>query len=180
MVYLVSNTSVGGLTPVNNRAPTMMIGVSASYNLILSIFNLYSIYVSSYLAIQPFIPLQWRHDGCHGVSNHQPHHCLLNRLLRRKSKKTSKLCVNSFCVRNSPVTGEFPAQMASNAENVSIGWRHHASSCPSIHTHIDPCIHIDYGFARIFTVPLHSPNGWGCAKGLSLRSEKRWEFSLVT
>ena len=23
-------------------------------------------------------------------------------------------------------TGDFPAQMASNAENVSIGWRHHA------------------------------------------------------
>ena len=26
----------------------------------------------------------------------------------------------------SPGTGEFPAQMASNAENVSIWWRHHA------------------------------------------------------
>ena len=25
----------------------------------------------------------------------------------------------------SPGTGEFPAQMASNAENVSIWWRHH-------------------------------------------------------
>ena len=24
-----------------------------------------------------------------------------------------------------PVTGEFPAQMASNAENASIWWRHH-------------------------------------------------------
>ena len=28
-------------------------------------------------------------------------------------------------VGNSPVTGEFPAQKASNAENVSIWWRHH-------------------------------------------------------
>ena len=26
---------------------------------------------------------------------------------------------------NSPVTSEFPIQMASNAENVSIWWRHH-------------------------------------------------------
>ena len=26
---------------------------------------------------------------------------------------------------NSPVTGEFPAQTASDAENVSIWWRHH-------------------------------------------------------
>ena len=28
---------------------------------------------------------------------------------------------------NSPLTGEFPAQMASDAENVSISWRHHVS-----------------------------------------------------
>ena len=54
------------------------------------------------------IPLQWRHNGLDSVSNHQPHHCLLNRLFERRSKKTS-----------------FPAQMASNAENVSIWWRHH-------------------------------------------------------
>ena len=29
-----------------------------------------------------------------------------------------------FCVWNSPLTGEFPAQRGSNAENVSIWWRH--------------------------------------------------------
>ena len=28
---------------------------------------------------------------------------------------------------NSPETGEFPAQMASNAENVSIWWSHHGN-----------------------------------------------------
>ena len=43
---------------------------------------------------------------------------------RRRSKKTSKLRVTGLCEGNSPVTGEFPAQMASNAENVSIWWRH--------------------------------------------------------
>ena len=37
----------------------------------------------------------------------------------------SKLRVTGLCVGNSPGTGEFPAQMASNAENVSIWWRHH-------------------------------------------------------
>ena len=42
-----------------------------------------------------------------------------------RSKKTSKLCVTGLCAGNSPGTGEFPAQMASNAENVSIWWRHH-------------------------------------------------------
>ena len=40
------------------------------------------------------------------------------------SKKTSKLRVTGLCAGNSPGTGEFPAQGASNAENVSIWWRH--------------------------------------------------------
>ena len=39
--------------------------------------------------------------------------------------KKTKLRVTGLCVGNSPETGEFPAQMASNAENVSIWWRHH-------------------------------------------------------
>ena len=69
--------------------------------------------------------LRWRHNGCDSVSNRQPHHCLLNRLFRRRSKKTSKLRVTGLCVVNSPGTGEFSAQMASNAEKVSIWWRHH-------------------------------------------------------
>ena len=63
--------------------------------------------------------LQWRHNERDGVSNHQPHDCLLNCLFRRRSKRTSKLRVTGLCVENSPVTGEFPAQMASNAENTS-------------------------------------------------------------
>ena len=76
----------------------------------------------------PFLSLQWRHNGCDGVLNHQPHHCLLSRLFRRRSMKTSKLRVTGLCAGNSPVTGEFPAQMASNAENVSIWWRHHVNT----------------------------------------------------
>ena len=43
-------------------------------------------------------------------------------------KITSKLRVTGLCAGNSPVTVEFPAQRASNAENVSIWWRHHATS----------------------------------------------------
>ena len=71
-------------------------------------------------------PLQWRHNGPDSVSNHQPHDCFLNRLFRHRSKKTSKLRVTGLCAGNSPEAGEFPAQMASNAENVPIWWRHHA------------------------------------------------------
>ena len=50
---------------------------------------------------------------------------LLNCFFKLRSKKTSKLRVTGLCAGNSPVTGEFPAQMASNAENVSVWWRHH-------------------------------------------------------
>ena len=71
--------------------------------------------------------LLWRHNGHDSVSNHQPHDCLLNRLFRRKSKKISKLRVTSLSAGNSPETGKFPAQIASNAENVSIWWRHHVT-----------------------------------------------------
>ena len=55
------------------------------------------------------VALQWRHNGRAGVSNHQSHDCLLNRLFRRRSNKTSKLRVTGLCAGNSPVTGEFHA-----------------------------------------------------------------------
>ena len=72
--------------------------------------------------------LRWRHNEHDGVSIHQRFDCLLNRLFRRGSKKTSKLRVTGLCEGNSPVTGEFPAQRASNAENVSIWWRHRGTA----------------------------------------------------
>ena len=75
----------------------------------------------------PGTTLQWRHNEHDSVSNYQPHDCLLNRFFGRRSKKTSKLRVTGLCVGNSPGTGEFPAQRASNVENVSIWWRHHES-----------------------------------------------------
>ena len=69
--------------------------------------------------------LRWRHNGHGGVPNHQPHGCLFNRLFRLRTNETATLRVTGLCVRNSPVTSEIPAQMASNAENVSSWWRHH-------------------------------------------------------
>ena len=77
---------------------------------------------------------QWRHNGHDSVLNHQPHHCLLNLLFGRRWKKASKLRGTGLWVGNSPGTGEFPAQMASNAENVSIWWRHHCSWNPLVTT----------------------------------------------
>ena len=46
--------------------------------------------------------LHWRHNDQDSVSNHQPRGCLLNRLFRRRSKKTSKLRVTGLCAGNSP------------------------------------------------------------------------------
>ena len=51
----------------------------------------------------PFcLKLRWRHNGHGGVSNHRPHHCLLDRLFGCRSKNTSKLRVPGLCVGNSP------------------------------------------------------------------------------
>ena len=42
--------------------------------------------------------------------------CLLSRLFRRRSTKTSKFRVTGLCEGDSPVTGEFSAQRASKAD----------------------------------------------------------------
>ena len=44
--------------------------------------------------------LLWLHNGCNGVSNHQPYDCLLNRWSRRRSKTASKLRVICLCAGN--------------------------------------------------------------------------------
>ena len=43
----------------------------------------------------------------------------------RRWKKPPKLRATGLCAGNLLGNGEFPAQMASNAENVYIWWRHH-------------------------------------------------------
>ena len=51
---------------------------------------------------RPWYALRWHHNDRDGVSNHQPYDCLLYRLFRCRSKKTSKLRVTGFCAGNSP------------------------------------------------------------------------------
>ena len=67
------------------------------------------------------VPLRWRHNGCDCVSNHRRLPCLLYRVFFQAKKERSKLRPTVLC----EVTGEFPAQRASNAENISIWRRHH-------------------------------------------------------
>ena len=56
----------------------------------------------------PYATLQWRHNDRDGVSNYQCLESLLIRLVRRRSKNISKLCVTGLCGENPPVTGGFP------------------------------------------------------------------------
>ena len=50
--------------------------------------------------------------------------------IRAQIKETSKLRVTGLSAGNSLGTGEFPAQIASNAEHVSIWLRHHVDYFP--------------------------------------------------
>ena len=71
--------------------------------------------------------LHWCRNERDIISNQRRLDCLLNRLFGCISKKTSKIRVTGLCEGNSPATREFPAQRASNAENVFTWWRHHVS-----------------------------------------------------
>ena len=86
--------------------------------------------------------LYWRHNERDDVSNHQLHDCLLKHLFRHRSKEKSKIRATGLCVGNSPVTGEFLAQIASNSDNVSIWWRHHGCTLTFNQTYDCMLIHI--------------------------------------
>ena len=129
--------------------------------------------------------LLWRHNGHDCVPNHQPHHCLLSCLFGRRSKKTSKLRITGLCVGNSPGTGEFPAQMASNAEKVSIWWRHHVyiymsysssihtgkrSPCwPSVGPSFTPCTPVA-GMVRLTNVKITKTTDWHVCDSFQVES----------
>ena len=70
-----------------------------------------------------FFPLQWRHHERLGVSNHRQLN--LSGADQRKHQSSASLAF----VRKSTVTYGFQSQKASNAENVSIWWRHYALAC---------------------------------------------------
>ena len=72
--------------------------------------------------------LQWRHNEREGV----PNHCVwivcstvCSGAYQRKYQSSASL---SLCEWNPAVTGGFPTQRASNAENVFIRWRRHVNS----------------------------------------------------
>ena len=79
-----------------------------------------------------WMSIQWHHNEHDGVSNHRRLDGLFNRLFSRISQKTSNLSVTGLSEGTPPVTGGFPSQEASNAENVSIWWCHHGKIRPRL------------------------------------------------
>ena len=69
--------------------------------------------------------LQWRHNERHFVSDHQLHDSLLNRFFQTQINENIKALRHWPLCGKFTGTGEFPAQITSNAENISIWWRHH-------------------------------------------------------
>ena len=68
---------------------------------------------------------QWRHNERDGVSIYRRLGCLIKRLFRRRWNETSLLRIIGLSFGYIPAIGEFPAQRASNVENVSISRGHH-------------------------------------------------------
>ena len=76
--------------------------------------------------IEGLAQLRWRHNGRDGVSNHQLHDLFTQPCIRAQINENMK--VPRHWPLRGEFTGEFPAQRVSNAENVSIWWRHHAAA----------------------------------------------------
>ena len=57
-------------------------------------------------------------------------------LVQAQIKKTLNSTSLVFGEGNSPVTGEFPAQRASDTEYVSIGWRHNENNLNFLIYHV--------------------------------------------
>ena len=82
-----------------------------------------------------------------------------------------KLRVTGICEGNSPVTGEFPTQSTSNAENVSIWWRHHEFRTIRMTT-ITASVHLDIAALKFLkswekdVLLLSSLVPWRCGSGM--------------
>ena len=83
--------------------------------------------------------------------------------------KHQNLRVIGLCGGNSPGTGKFPAQMASNAENVSIWWRHHHASISTMSANAKD----GWRIAQLFTYQNSTGRHWSPQFISKLRFRKR-------
>ena len=82
-----------------------------------------------------YVALRWRHNGRDWHLKSPASRLFTQPFIQTQIKENIKALCHWLCAGNSSGTGEFPARMASNAENVSIWWRHHGIS--QQHDHCD-------------------------------------------
>ena len=122
--------------------------------------------------------LHWRHNDHDGVSNHQLHGCLLNRLFRRRSKKTSKLRVTGLCAGNSPGPVNSPhkgpvTRKMFPFDDVIMDRRYHGDIHSRMHTRISStrrCIKKRNG--------VRSPATWPWWLNKSLYKHSYWNIDI--
>ena len=76
--------------------------MTSSRSVLVVLYSYWSIHLPVLFWVVWLTALLWRHNEHDSVSYHQPRGCLLDRLFRRRSKKTSKLRVTGLCAGNSP------------------------------------------------------------------------------
>ena len=94
-------------------------------NIVCYRFISHSSQVSPYHIKVIWFSLQWRHNVHDGVSNHQPHHCLLNRFSSADQRKHQSSASLAFVwgLHRWPVNS--PCEWPVTRKNISIWWRHH-------------------------------------------------------
>ena len=103
--------------------------------------------------ILPFA-LQWHHKGHDSISSYQPRDCLFIRLYRWKKTLWG-----------------IAAQMASNAENVSIWSRHHDNTRHQSHAIVQLCQWSNYEASTIIDPMVH--------KGLIMKRKKKHTIASI-
>ena len=99
--------------------------------------------------------LQWRHNGRDGVSNHQPHHCLLKRLLGADQRKQQSSALLTFVggIHRRPVNsrhkGPVTQKMFLFDDVIMVLWNMISTACPE-----SPyCVkHLKYDITCVFRV----------------------------
>ena len=90
------------------------------------------------------------HHKSGGVSNHQPHDCLLNRLFRRRSKKTSKLRVTGLCVGIPRTNGQPVTRKMFPFDDVIMLFMHWITIC--YHLTISCSFVLDFHISNCFSI----------------------------
>ena len=131
-----------------------------------------------------YLTLQWRRNERDSVSNHRHLDGFLNRLFRPISKKTSKIRVTGLCEGNPPVTDGFPSQNASNAEKVSIWWRHHGWCWPRSMSHMTSLGHSEVSYETMKCESRSKctlfPSYWKIYNSANLSIRFVWKIWLIS